>query len=244
MIYQGITKSSAKGKKQFALLIDPDKISGKALAMLCRNAERCKTDFIFVGGSYLSNGGFSDCIRAIKKSCRIPVVLFPGSVMQIDRNADAILFLSLISGRNAELLIGKHVTAAPHLKKTRMEIIPTGYMVVESGRLTSVQYISGTLPLPQGKTDLAAHTALAGQMLGMKLIYMDAGSGAEKPISPEMIKAVKKEISIPLIVGGGINSSSRAKEAARAGADVIVVGNSIEKNPEGIFEIAKAVHSA
>lgn len=244
MIYKTITQSAEKGGKLFALLIDPDKISGKSLTTLCRNAEKCNTDFIFVGGSYISNGGFNECIKGIKKTCSIPVVLFPGSVMQIDKQADAILFLSLISGRNPELLIGKHVTAAPHLKKTKMEIIPTGYMVIESGRLTSVQYISGTLPLPQGKTDLAAHTALAGQMLGLKLIYMDAGSGAEKPVSAEMIKAVKKEISIPLIVGGGINTSAKAKEAARAGADVIVVGNSIEKNPEGIFKIAEAIHSA
>lgn len=243
MIYKSITQSVEKTGKQFALLIDPDKISGKSLIALCRNAEKCKTDFIFVGGSYISNGGFSDCIKDIKKACSIPVVLFPGSVMQIDKKADAILFLSLISGRNPELLIGKHVTAAPHLKKTRMEIIPTGYMVIESGRLTSVQYISGTLPLPHGKTDLAAHTALAGQMLGLKLIYMDAGSGAEKPVSEAMIKAVKNEISIPLIVGGGINSEAKAKAAARAGADVIVVGNSIEKNPEQIFKIAEAVHS-
>lgn len=244
MIYQSIVQSSANGKKQFALLIDPDKISGKALSAICRNAEKCRTDFIFVGGSYISNGGFGECIKTIKSECRIPVVIFPGSVMQMDRRAHAILFLSLISGRNPELLIGKHVTAAPHLKKTRMEIIPTGYMVIESGRLTSVQYISGTLPLPQGKTDLAAHTALAGQMLGLKLIYMDAGSGAEKPVSPEMIKAVKNEISIPLIVGGGINTAAKAKMAARAGADVVVVGNSIEKNPKGIFKIAEAIHTS
>lgn len=243
MVYKTITQSADKDKKQFALLIDPDKISGKALTTLCRNAEKCKADFIFVGGSYISNGGFNECIRSIKKACSIPVVLFPGSVMQIDKQADAILFLTLISGRNPELLIGKHVTAAPHLKKTNMEIIPTGYMVIESGKLTSVQYISGTLPLPQGKTDLAAHTALAGQMLGLKLIYMDAGSGAEKPVSAEMIKAVKKEISVPLIVGGGINTAAKAKAAARAGADVIVVGNSIEKNPDGIFNIAEAIHS-
>jgi putative glycerol-1-phosphate prenyltransferase len=244
MIYKSITQSSEKAGKQFALLIDPDKISGKALTQLCRNAMKCKTDFIFVGGSYLSNDGFSDCIKSIKKACSLPVVLFPGSVMQIDKQADAILFLSLISGRNAELLIGKQVTAAPHLKKTGMEIIPTGYMIVESGRLTSAQYISGTLPLPRGKTDLAAHTALAGQMLGLKLIYMDAGSGAEKPVSIAMIEAVKKEISIPLIVGGGINTAAKAKAAARAGADVIVVGNSIEKNPDAIHKLAEAVHSA
>lgn len=244
MIYKRITQSAEKARKQFALLIDPDKISGKPLQALCRNAGKCNTDFIFVGGSYISNGGFRDCIDFIKKACNIPVIIFPGSVMQIDKQADAILFLSLISGRNPELLIGKHVTAAPHLKKTRMEIIPTGYMVIESGKLTSVQYISGTLPLPYAKTDLAAHTALAGQMLGLKLIYMDAGSGAEKPVSTEMIRAVKDEISIPLIVGGGINTAAKAKATARAGADVIVVGNSIEKNPESIFKIAEAVHSA
>jgi putative glycerol-1-phosphate prenyltransferase len=243
MIYKSITQTAEKGRKQFALLIDPDKISGKRLRTLCSNAAKCNTDFIFVGGSYISNGGFSDCIGNIKNACNIPVVLFPGGVMQIDRQADAILFLSLISGRNPELLIGKHVTAVPHLKKTRMEIIPTGYMVIESGKLTSVQYISGTLPLPQGKTDLAAHTALAGQMLGLKLIYMDAGSGAEKPVSAAMINAVKNEIAIPLVVGGGINTVAKAKAAAHAGADVIVVGNSIEKNPEAIFKIAEAVHS-
>jgi putative glycerol-1-phosphate prenyltransferase len=243
MVLNSIISSAKSNKKLFALLVDPDKISGKSLTSLCRNAERSKTDFIFVGGSYLSNGRISECIKQIKNTCSIPVVIFPGSVMQIDNQAEAILFLSLISGRNAEMLIGKHVAAAPLLKKTRLEIIPTGYMVIESGRLTSVQYISGTLPLPQNKTDLAAHTALAGQLLGLKLIYMDAGSGAEHPVKTELIKAVKKEISVPLIVGGGINNAAKAKAAARAGADVIVVGNSIEKKPELIFDIANAVHS-
>jgi putative glycerol-1-phosphate prenyltransferase len=238
-----IKKAAKAGKKLFALLIDPDRTNKKSLEKLIRQAERCHTDLIFVGSSYMAGNGTGQVIEIIKRSCHIPVVIFPGSIMQIDKKADAILFLSLISGRNADLLIGKHVQAAPLLKKTHLEVIPTGYMVIESGRLTSVQYMSGTLPLPRHKTDLAACTALAGQLLGMQVIYMDAGSGACRPASSHMIKAVKQEIILPLIVGGGIDTPQKARKVASAGADVIVVGNSIEKKPETIFSMAEAVHS-
>lgn len=242
MVYHTIKDSVKSGNKQFALLIDPDKPSEKQLGRLCAYAVKSGTDFIFIGGSFISKDCFRACVKTIRESCSIPLIIFPGSTMQIDKAADAILFLSLISGRNADLLIGKHVTAAPVLRSLKIEVIPTGYMVIESGKLTSVQYISGTMPLPGNKPDLAAHTALAGQMLGLKLIFMDAGSGAIHPVSAEMIKSVKQLINIPLIVGGGIDSAAKAKKAVRAGADIIVAGNAIEKNKSSIFRIADAVH--
>jgi putative glycerol-1-phosphate prenyltransferase len=162
--------------------------------------------------------------------------------MQIEPTADALLFLSLISGRNPELLIGQHVIAAPIIKNTKLEIIPTGYMLVSSGRTTSVAYISNTTPIPDDKYSLAACTAMAGEMLGLKTIYMDAGSGAEKEISPRMITTVRKSIQVPLIIGGGINTSRKAFTALEAGADMIVIGNALEKEPDLLNEISEKVY--
>jgi phosphoglycerol geranylgeranyltransferase len=184
-----------------------------------------------------------ETLQSIKEFTSIPVILFPGSIMQINEKADALLLLSLISGRNADLLIGKHVVAAPYLKKSGLELLPTGYMLIESGPLTTAQYISNTLPIPRTKDDIAVCTAIAGEMLGLRLIYMDAGSGAEMPISASMIKKVKENISIPLIIGGGIRDAGQAIAACKAGADMIVVGNAIEKDPSCLKEIADAVHS-
>jgi putative glycerol-1-phosphate prenyltransferase len=178
----------------------------------------------------------------MKSKSNIPAILFPGNSFQLSYKADAILFLSLISGRNAELLIGNHVISAPFLKVSPLEIIPTGYMLIEGGVMTSVQYMSNTNPIPNTKPDIAMCTAMAGEMLGLKQIYMDAGSGAQKPVSAEMITAVSSTISIPLIVGGGIKSPEQASINVAAGADVIVVGNAIEKDPSLIKEISAAIH--
>jgi len=240
-IYEQI--SINRQRKQFAVLIDPDNYDRQRLEAVISRAEQSQVDFIFVGGSLLTFDHLAETIRTIKESTTIPVILFPGSIMQIHEEADAVLLLSLISGRNADLLIGKHVIAAPYLKKSKLEILPTGYMLIESGPLTTAQYISNTIPIPRKKDDIAVCTAMAGEMLGLKLIYMDGGSGAETPISGSMISKVKESISIPLIIGGGIRTPEQARESCRAGADMIVVGNAIEKDPSLINEIASAVHS-
>jgi phosphoglycerol geranylgeranyltransferase len=242
-VYSSIVESKNKGKKQFALLVDPDKLSGEEEAAIAENAKKAKVDFIFVGGSLLTNDHLNTCIQALKKHCKIPIVLFPGSTLQINKEADAILYLSLISSRNAEMLIGKHVESAPHIKASRLEVLPTGYMLVESGRPTAVSYMSNSTPIPHDKKEIAICTALAGELLGLKLIYMDGGSGALNPISTEMIAAVNRHISVPLIIGGGINTPERAIANCKAGADVIVVGNAIEKDKNLIAEMAKAIHS-
>lgn len=238
-IYTSILKKKQEGKKLFAVLIDPDKFESTEVIHL---AESAKADFIMVGGSLLTTGNFEQCIATIKKSTQLPVIIFPGNNLQISNEADAILLLSLISGRNPEFLIGKQVVAAPVLKASKLEIIPTGYMLIESGKPTTASYISNTLPIPSDKVDIALCTALAGEMLGLKLIYMDAGSGALKPVSREMIKEVSRQLNVPLIVGGGIKNEETAIAAIEAGADVIVVGNAIEKEPALIGKISKAVH--
>jgi putative glycerol-1-phosphate prenyltransferase len=183
------------------------------------------------------------CILSIKTKTSIPVILFPGSPSQISRHADALLYLSLISGRNADLLIGQHVISAPFVKKSGLEIISTGYMVIDGGAPTTVSYISNATPIPADKADIALCTAMAGEMLGQKLIYMDAGSGARKAISEEMIALVAANIEVPLVVGGGIKDAEKAYLNCKAGADVIVVGNAIEKDSSLVKEMAVAIHS-
>src|ERR1700722_5201354 len=228
-IYDSIVEGAKKKRKKLALLIDPDKF--KSLTAL-KNGIDASVDYIFVGGSLLSQGSLHQCIAGIKKVTDIPLVLFPGSTDQVDPDADGILFLSLISGRNPDNLIGKHVISAPILKKTSLEIIPTGYMLIDGGSSTSAAYMSNTLPIPYTKSDIAACTALAGEMLGLKLIYLDTGSGALKPVSEKMIKEVKKNISIPLIVGGGIKNPETAYSLCCAGADMLVIGTVAEQSPE------------
>jgi phosphoglycerol geranylgeranyltransferase len=230
-------------KKSIAVLVDPDKADDPArlLHLINLASENC-VDFFFVGGSLVTNAALSEVVRRIKENVSLPVVLFPGNAIQVDASADAILFLSLISGRNPELLIGQHVVAAPILRNTRLEVIPTGYMLINSGRLTSVAYISNTMPIPDDKYSLAASTAMAGQMLGLQTIYIDAGSGAEKEISARMIAAVRKSITVPLIVGGGINTARKAITALEAGADMIVVGNALEKDPDLLTEVSEKVY--
>ncbi|MEK7255451.1 MAG: geranylgeranylglyceryl/heptaprenylglyceryl phosphate synthase [Bacteroidota bacterium] len=242
-IYASLQEAKTRGEKKFAVLIDPDKVRLGNMDKVLDFAVQAKVDYFFIGGSLIVNNMLDQCLLAIKERCHIPMILFPGNSLQLSWKADAILFLSLISGRNADLLIGSHVVAAPYLKLSPLEILPTGYMLVDGGSPTSVLYMSNTRPIPANKEDIAICTAMAGEMLGLRLIYMDAGSGAPTPISEDMIETVSNAISIPLIVGGGIRTPEKALANVRAGADVIVVGNAIESDPNLVLEMAEAVHS-
>lgn len=241
--YDKIVKSKAQSNKAFAVLIDPDKIDDTLLLKTIDIALEAKVDFFFVGGSLVVTNTLDHIVSVIKNHCTIPVILFPGSPDQITPKADALLYLSLISGRNPELLIGQHVISAPFVKQSGLEIIPVGYMLINGGTPTTVSYISNTNPIPANKNDIATCTAMAGEMLGLKLIYMDAGSGAQHAIPAQMIQQVAKNIQIPLVVGGGITTPEKALENCVAGADIIVVGNAIEKDPALIKGIANAIHS-
>lgn len=243
LLYKKLQEAKDTGKKKFAVLIDPDQLRMNNLDKILNLAIEAKVDYFFIGGSLIINSVLDDCLSHIAKACDIPKILFPGNSLQLSYRADAILFLSLISGRNAELLIGRHVNTAPYIKLSPLEVMPTGYMLIDGGITTTVSYISNTTPIPAAKDDIALCTAMAGEMLGLKLIYMDAGSGAKNPISASMIESVSGGIQIPLIVGGGISTAEKAKENIEAGADVIVIGNAIEKDPSIIKEIADAIHS-
>ena len=243
-VLKSLQQKHKANKKSIAVLVDPDKAEdpSRLLHLINLASENC-VDYFFVGGSLVTSANLSEVVKKIKENVTIPVVLFPGSAIQVDASADALLFLSLISGRNPELLIGQHVVAAPIIRNTRLEVIPTGYMLINSGKITSVAYISNTMPIPDDKYSLAASTALAGQMLGLQTIYIDAGSGAEREISPRMIASVRKSIAIPLIVGGGINSAQKAITALEAGADMIVVGNALEKDPDLLTEVSEKIYA-
>ncbi|MGN6215202.1 geranylgeranylglyceryl/heptaprenylglyceryl phosphate synthase [Parafilimonas sp.] len=243
-LYQQIQERKATGKKSFAVLVDPDKVNEATTEQLVSLALDAKIDYFFVGGSLVISNNLDECIRQIKVSCSIPVVIFPGSHSQISRYADALLYLSLISGRNPELLIGQHVISAPAVKQSGLEVMPTGYMVVDGGAPTTVSYISNATPLPSDKAEIAMCTAMAGEMLGMKLIFMDAGSGAKNPVPTTMIEKVSSHIEAPLIIGGGIDNPERAYMNCKSGADIIVVGNAIEKDASLIKELSDAIHSS
>lgn len=243
-IYQDILNRTQQGRKQLAVLVDPDKLLNKEVENIAAIAAKSGVDYFFVGGSLLVNNELDQCIKTLKANSEIPVILFPGNNMQLSWKADAILFLSLISGRNAEMLIGRHVIAAPYLKLSPLEVISCGYMLIESGKTTAVQYMSNTMPIPSDKMDIAICTAIAGDMLGLKMIYLEAGSGALHSIPIPMIEQVKQNISIPLITGGGLNTPEKVRQAAVAGADIIVVGNAFENNSGLISEMADAVHEA
>lgn len=230
-------------KKSFAVLLDPDKVDLASFPTFLRKAVEYGVDFFFVGGSLVTRYAIDQLVEAIHAHTTIPAILFPGNSLHIEPKADAILLLSLISGRNPEFLIGQHVIAAPLLRQSKLEILPTGYMLVESGKLTTVSYMSNTIPLPSDKPSVAACTAMAGEMLGLRLMYLDAGSGAQQPVSEAIIAAVRSATSTPLIVGGGINTGEKAYTALEAGADVIVVGNGIEHNAYLLPEIAQCVRS-
>lgn len=242
-LYNQFVERKKAGKKSFAVLIDPDKVDGTKIDQLVTLGVEAKVDYFFVGGSLVISSYLDECIQQIKAACDIPVILFPGSPSQVSKYADALLYLSLISGRNPELLIGQHVISAPFVKKSGLEIMPTGYMVIDGGAPTTVSYISNATPIPADKNEIAMCTAIAGEMLGMKLIYMDAGSGAKRPITELMIEKVARHIEAPLIIGGGITDPEKAYRNCKAGADVIVVGNAIEKDVNLIKEVSAAIHS-
>lgn len=241
IVHNLLRETSANGQKLLAVLIDPDKAQNELLDKQLKSIERAGVGLIFFGGSLLTRFELDERISYIKQRSAAKVVLFPGSAQQISPAADAILFLSLISGRNPDLLIGQHVLAAPHLRQTNLEILPTGYMLIDGGKPTTASYISGTLPLPADKPDIAMCTAMAGEMLGLRQIYMDAGSGAQSAISTEMIRAVRANVSVPLIVGGGMRTPQAVVASAQAGADVLVVGNATEHNPSVIDEMMQAL---
>ncbi len=242
-LYQKIAADHSQGLKKFAVLIDPDEVDAKALNQLVELGNANHVDYFFVGGSLVTGDFMDTTIKTLKQNTNIPVVIFPGSIQQVNPNADALLFLSLISGRNPEFLIGSQVLAAPYVKKSGIESISTGYILIDGGAPTTVSYISNTSPIPSDKPEIAACTAMAGELLGMKLIYMDAGSGARRAIPADVIAAVHKHTELPIIVGGGIKTPEKALENCNAGADIIVVGNAIEKDHSLIKEIAFAIHS-
>lgn len=242
MILDVIKSKTQKNKKVFAVLIDPDKFPNENLLKIITAMEAAQPDIILVGGSLVTRKT-ETTVSTLKQHLSIPVLLFPGSLLQLTPNADGILFISLISGRNPELLIGNHVASAPIIKSSGMEIIATGYMLIDGGTTTSVEYMSQTKPIPSTKNDIAIATAMAGEMLGQKLIYLEGGSGALNPVPVEMIKAVKENISIPLIVGGGLNTTKKVKNACEAGADIIVVGNAFEKDLSLLKQFKQVIDS-
>ncbi len=217
---------------QLIILIDPDKYNPD----LIKNANHCKVAYIFVGGSVIKNNNFEKTIKSIKSLTKIPLIIFPGDENQVSKYADAILMLSLLSGRNAEYLIGKHVKAATKIKASKLQVIPTGYMLIDGANKSTTQKITNTKPLTDKKEII--ETAIAGELLGKKLIYLEAGSGAKKTLTNSLITSVKKNISIPLIVGGGINSTSKAKQILKANPDYMVVGNALEQNENLLIELS------
>lgn len=239
-LYQTLQKDTLAGQKKLAVLVDPDKYSLDSLSGIVKLADEASIDYFFLGGSLLLHDNQDRIISFMKEHTGIPVVLFPGNNLQLSNKADGILLLSLISGRNPDMLIGRHVISAPYLRASNLEIIPTGYMLIESGSNTAVTYMSNTTPIPANKDDIALCTAMAGEMLGMKVIYMDAGSGASNQVPLSMISKVKGSVALPLIIGGGITSPELAGEAFDAGADVVVVGNAIETDPGLVMRMAAA----
>jgi phosphoglycerol geranylgeranyltransferase len=226
------------GEKSIALLLDPDKAKGDSLHNILQKAEESKTDFILTGGSLTFNS-IENLIDAVRKQCSIPVILFPGNLLQLTHKADAILLLSLISGRNPDLLIGNHVIAAPYLKDIKEKLISVGYILISCGAKTSVEYMSQTEAIPCNKPELTVATALAGEMLGLKMIYLEAGSGAINPVPPPTIKAVRENISIPIAVGGGIKNKKEIREIFNAGANIIILGNGCEKDPNLLIDACR-----
>ena len=235
----------AKKRANYFCLLDPDKMEAKETARIAKVCEKNGADGILVGGSLMLKNNFEENLALIKQNVNIPVIIFPGIFNFVSPHADALLLLSVITSRKPQMLIGEHVRAAPLIKHYNLETIGTAYMVVESGNSTSVQFMSDSTPIPRKKYDIAVAHALAGQYLGMRILYMDAGSGAKKSIPDEMIKSVKQNISIPLIVGGGIKTPEEAQKKAIAGADFVVTGSVIEKNFNAklIKEFAHIIHS-
>jgi putative glycerol-1-phosphate prenyltransferase len=234
-ILEQLAELRQSGKKTFAVLVDPDKLKADQVQEFAKQVNEANAGFVLVGGSLLMGSETDSLVQSLKACLQMPLLLFPGNPMQLTPHADAVLFLSLISGRNPEFLIGHHVMAAPYLKKMGIETIPTGYLLVDTGKRTTVHYLSNTEPIPSDKAEIAAATALAGQYLGLKLMYLEGGSGASSPVPKEMISAVSRSTSLPLVVGGGIRSIAQAKDAFEGGADVVVVGNALEQTDRLAF---------
>ncbi|MFT4601424.1 MAG: phosphoglycerol geranylgeranyltransferase [Arenicella sp.] len=229
----------SSNKKQLAILIDPDKVRDKvSFNDLLQRIQLLKPSFIFVGGSTVDKEDFQNCCRLLKAKLEIPIIIFPGAHHQISSDADGILFLSLLSGRNPDYLVGHQVQAAPVLKKLNLEILPTAYLLIDGGKPSSVSYVSQTTPIPNDQTTIAVNTAMAGEMMGNKLIFMDAGSGALKKVPAEMIKEVKANITVPLIIGGGVKSIEDLDECYKNGADIVVVGNKIEEDENFLLDLS------
>ena len=226
------------GKKSIGLLLDPDNAKGDSLKNILTIAEECKTNYILAGGSLTFNS-IDNLIDEVRKLCSIPVVLFPGNLLQLTHKADIIMLLSLISGRNPELLIGNHIIAAPFLKDVREKLVSVGYILINCGTRTSVEYISQTEAIPSGKPEIVVATAMAGEMLGLEMIYLEAGSGATNPVPVSIVKAVRENVLIPIAVGGGIKNKKDIEEIFNAGADIIILGTGCEKNPELIRDACR-----
>jgi len=232
-VLEHIKRLRAENRKGLAILVDPDKFDpDKHITALLSLQRQEIVHLVLVGGSLLTADAFHTSILTLKKHLSVPVVIFPGSPGQISPEADALLLLSLISGRNADLLIGRHVEAAPALKRSGLELIPTGYMLIDCGPLTTAAYMSQALPIPRNKPEVAAITASAGEMLGLQMMYLDGGSGAQKPVTQEMIAAVREQVKCPIMVGGGLREGRQIAEAYEAGADWVVVGTAFESDPE------------
>ncbi|HSQ45529.1 MAG TPA: geranylgeranylglyceryl/heptaprenylglyceryl phosphate synthase [Lutibacter sp.] len=229
-ILEFIQKSAIKKEKLLAILLDPDKTSLDKLPEMTSRIEKLNANFIFVGGSFVENGITDLFVKTLKKHTELPVVLFPGDFSQLTNHADALLFLSLLSGRNPEYLIEQQIKSVPFLKDSNLEIIPTGYILIDGGTNSSVLKMSNTKPILQENIQLAVDTAVAGMYKGKQLIYLEAGSGAKFPVNSQLISAVKQHISIPLIVGGGIKTKEQLHNAYENGADLVVVGTAFENN--------------
>ncbi|MCP4521949.1 MAG: geranylgeranylglyceryl/heptaprenylglyceryl phosphate synthase [Cytophagales bacterium] len=239
-IYTSIFSKKQNHKKGFAILLDPDNISIEQVKVIIDKAEKGTVDYFLVGGSIILDMlHFQELVVFLKNNTQIPVVLFPGNLQQIHQEADALLLLSLISGRNPELLIGQHVLAAPMLKKSKLEVIPTAYLLIDGGKETAVTYMSNTKPIPANKPEIAISTAMAGELLGLQLLYVETGSGADSSVPVNIIKGLSREIDIPLIVGGGIRDVKTAQMLLENGADIVVVGNHIEENIDFIEEMSQ-----
>ncbi len=238
-IYKHFVNRRNANKKSLAVLIDPEDINREGrLSRIIELSADAGIDYFFVGGSIVTNTDISVIINEVKNHSEIPVISFPGSNLQVNYEVDALLFLSLISGRNPEFLIGQHVPVATAIKKSGLEVIPTGYLLIDGGKQTAVSYLSFTQPIPRDKPEIALSTAVAGELLGLRLIYLDAGSGASHPVPEVMIQKIRKVLDIPLIVGGGIDTTEKALKVLRAGADIMVVGNKLEKEPGFLSDLS------
>lgn len=242
-VQEYIDEKLKESRALFFILVDPDKISGAELKDFAKDAETAGVDAFLVGGSLMMHGDLESAILELKSASTLPVIIFPGSINQVSPKADAILFISLISGRNPEHLIGKHVMAAPLIKRYGLETLPTGYMLIESGVKTTAEYISGSSPIPRNKPEIAAATALAAEYMGMRYVYLEAGSGAQNHVPVEMVQLVSESLSIPVIAGGGIKSPETAASLVQSGAKIIVTGNYFEQkeNRKYLREFCKAI---